>query len=376
MKRILYVEPTGEIGGSGISLLSLLQHMDRYASVVVVPREGALATRLRQIQIPVHLLPMPQGDRRSPVPWGWSVLRLAILCRYLRVNLVHGNHEFANRYASITARLAGIPQICHVRNIQTADSFRHYWLRLAPILVANSKATQQSYLKQMPTGQQSLVIYNGVDLSQFDGRRTRREKLGFGHDQFVIAQVGRLVPDKGMHIFVRAMASLTVHHSNVYALIVGDTSVDGDDFYVAETKQLISQLQLTDRFVFTGYVSDIHNVYSAIDLLVQPSTHEGFGRTVLEAMAMRVPVISTNVGGPREIIEDGVSGLLIPPNDSDALAEAIDHVIKDRSLAIRLAHNGRSRAQEHFSLDRQVAQIQTLYDEIVTQESLSGNSGV
>ena len=252
-----------------------------------------------------------------------------------------------------------------MRNIQTPDSFRHWWLARAPVLVANSKATEQSYLDRIGAAQRSVVIYNGVDLSWFDGERSGREKLGLRTDAFVIAQVGRIVRGKGVHIFVKALASVAARHPNVRGVIVGDASVNEDPAYVSEIEELVSGLGLAQGILFTGHVNDVRCVYAGTDLLVQPSASEGFGRTLIEAMAMRVPVIATNVGGPCEIVEDGVSGLLVPPNDPEALATAIERVIKDGSLATRLADSGRNRVQARFCLDRQVAETQALYDQVL-----------
>lgn len=375
MRRVLYVEPTGEIGGAEVSLLSLLQHLSHHIPLVVVPKQGRLAARLREMRVQAYVLPMPEGSRRNPLPWAWSVLCLARLCRRWHVNLVHANHEFANRHAWLAARIAGVPQICHVRNIQTTASFRGCWLALAPVLIANSKATERSYIAQIRTSQRSRVIYNGVDLSVLDGGRTKKETFGFGKDQFVIAQVGRLAPEKGVHIFVEAMASVATRYPHARAIVVGDAAVYGSESYANEVKRSVSRLGLTEKVVFTGFVDDIRSVYGAIDLLVQPSTCEPFGRTLVEAMAMKVPVIATNCGGAVEVVEDGVTGLLVPPGEASSLAEVIVKIIENREFGIRLGLRGRKRAEEVFSIEKHVARIEDTYAEVLSANWRGTNWG-
>lgn len=363
--HILYVETTGEIGGAEVSLLNLLKHIDQYQPIVVAPKKGPLVAKLQNMKIPVYILPMPQASRRNSIPWVWSVLRLARLCRRLGVSLVHANHEFANRHAWAAAQLARVPYICHVRNLQTEYSFRDYWLGLPKMLIANSETTAQSFARQLRKSQRSLVIYNGVDLYHFNGRRVSDETMSFSPIKFVIAQVGRLVPEKGVHIFIRAIAIVAARYPFVKAVVAGDAAVDGNKVYALKLKQVVSQLGLECNLTFLGYVDDIRKLYGVVDLIVQSSAVEPFGRTLIEAMAMRVPVIATDVGGPKEIIENGVSGLLIPPNDPQALAKAIERVIEDKSLAVKLAENGRTRVEAHFPLERHVRQVQDLYDHML-----------
>ena len=366
-KNILFVETTGEVGGAEISLLNLLRYIDRYKAFVVIPKKGPLLTRLMSMKIPVYILPLPQGSRANSIPWAWSVFKLAILCRRLRINLVHSNHEFANRHVSISARLSGIKQICHVRNIQTIHSFRHYWLGLAPLLVANSKATERSYHKYMKAGQRSFVVYNGVDLSIFDGIRRSKINYGFSEDSFVVAQIGRVVRDKGFHLFLEAFLKVAPIRPEVIGVIVGDTSVDGETEYYRQLKKMINEHNLQERFLFLKHVQNIPDFLGSIDLLVHPSRSEGFGRILCESMAMRTPVIATDVDAIPEIVENGISGLLIPWGDAMALANAIVQVIENPQLYGKLAKNARLRMEEHFSQERQVMQIQELYDQLLIQ---------
>jgi glycosyltransferase involved in cell wall biosynthesis len=365
LPRILYIEPTGEIGGSGVSLLTLAVKLDRYSPYVVVPRFGNLVVKLRQMRIPVYLLPLPKGSRLNPTFWAFAVLKLFLLCKKLNIKLVHVNHEFANRHGWAAAQLANLPYICHVRNINTKGSFRHHWLSLASVLIANSNATANSYSSWLKKGQHSLVIYNGVDLCYFDGQKRSKDLFRFSPKDFVITQIGRIVRDKGVHIFIEAIASLIARFPFIRGLVVGNSSDERNDTYISELKKLVNYFGLENKVLFFNFLDNIRDIYGISDLIVQPSLIEPFGRVLAEAMAMRIPVIATNVGGQNEIVKDGISGLLIPPNNQKALAHAIELIIENKTFAMKLGENGRFMIEQRFSQQQHVSQIQKVYDKLI-----------
>ena len=367
--RILYTSATAGIGGAEVSLLGLLEHLDKnvFEPWVVVPAEGTLAQRLRAIGIRVIVSPLHKGSKKNPIPFLKSVGYLAWLIRKNNIDLVHANHEFTNRYAVLASRLARVPQICHVRNIQTPTWVKSYWLRWPPFLIANSQATARSYEPYLRPSQKSFVVYNGVDLTRFNGSRHSRERFGIPEDAYVIVQVGRITPEKGLHLFVEALSQIASVHSNIYGLIVGDTKVYGDAGYLQTLQEHVRQLELNNKINFTGYVGDIESVYGVADLLVQPSTAEPFGRTLIEAMAMSLPVVATRAGGAVEVVEDRATGLLVPPNDVSELAQAILGLMENRALAGQMGQAGRERAERLFAIQTHARHIQEIYQAILSR---------
>ena len=370
--KILYVDHTPSIGGAEVSLLGLLEHLDRskFEPLVALPGQGLLADHLLKIGVPVVFLPLNDGDRRHPWLLLNSVWQLVKLIKQEKIALTHANIERCNRPVTLAARLAGVPQICHMRNIQTKESFRHFFVALSPFLITNSHATEDSYARYMRPSQTSCVIYNGVDLRRFSTPSSRmRSEWGIGPEAYVIAQVGRIVPEKGIHLFIGAFSEIANRFPNVRGVIVGDISVDGNQAYHQRLRRQVAELGLNQRILFTGHLDDMPRVYGAIDLLVQPSIAEPFGRTLIEAMAMQVPVISTKAGGAVEVVENGKTGLLVPPQDVEALAKAILRIMENRDWARQLGQTGRKRVEEEFTIEEHARRVQQVYSRILSATS-------
>ena len=146
------------------------------------------------------------------------------------------------------------------------------------------------------------------------------------------------------------------------ALIVGDnTIIDDSGWFLDELKQLVKELGLVDKVIFTGFVDDMVNLYRCLDMVVLPSKSEGFGRTIAEAMAMTKPIIATKVGGIPEIVVEGKTGLLVPSGDSKALAAAILKVVENPELAIKFSINGPKRIAKLFTIENNVNKTEQVY---------------
>lgn len=371
--NVLYAHPTAEIGGAGLSLLNLIEKMDRnkFKPLVVLPKEGDLSRRVGSLAVPVIISSLNDGSKRQPWPFIKSVWELSRFILRKRIDLVHANFERCNRPVSVAARLTGRPQICHVRNIQNKGSVRHFFLGLSPYLIANSKATESSYRKYVRLRQETFVIYNGIDLSWFRPQEKQGNFYGIENDVYIIAQVSRIVPEKGVHTFVEALAKvISKSNGSVFGLIVGDTSTKDNKnilnkAYLHDLKDRISALALNKRVIFTGFVEDMRSIYSRINLLVQPSESESFGRTLIEAMAMNVPVITTRVGGAVEVVEDNKTGFLVPSGDEDSLVRAIFRIMDNPEMGKRITSEARRTVEKRFSIEKYIRGIERVYQRIL-----------
>lgn len=364
--RILSVACTAQVSGAQVSLLGLLEHLDTtlFEPLVAVPGEGPLTEKLRSIDVNATVLRLGKASKRNPIPFFTSIWTLAWLMRLERIDIVHVNHEFANRHTVLASRLAGVPNICHVRNIQTRKSVRDLWLGKSPFLIANSHATARSYEPHLRATQKSSVVYNGVDLARFDGTRCAKSRFGVPDDAYLIAQIGRIAPEKGLHHFVESLRRIARIRPNVHALIAGSAAVRGSPEYLCRLQRQVEHYGIASKVKFLGHVDHIQAVYGASDLVVQPSMAEPFGRTIVEAMAMRVPVIATRAGGAPELVEDTVTGVLVEPNDVDGLTQAIQSLMEDRPFAKRMGQAGRERVKLLFTADRHARCVEAVYQDI------------
>jgi glycosyltransferase involved in cell wall biosynthesis len=177
--------------------------------------------------------------------------------------------------------------------------------------------------------------------------------------------VAHLVPWKEHGLFIEAAATVAPEYPSVRFAVVGDDRFGDHPAYRTELEQRAEALGLRNRLFFAGYRRDMDAVMRDLDLLVHPASREPFGRVLLEAMRAGKPVVAADGGGPRDIIENGVSGVLVPPGDPGALARAVGGLIRDRAQASRLAAAGRARARQAFDIRQTVSRTESLYREVL-----------
>lgn len=210
------------------------------------------------------------------------------------------------------------------------------------------------------------VIYNGIDTDEFNLLREDevlrfRRELGISDDKKIIGSVGSLHPRKGHIYFLKAAKLVCQKRSDVVFLLVGEGYLE---------RQLVNMrgnLGLEDKFFFLGYRNDTAKIMLALDIYVHPSVEEGFGISIIEAMALGKPVIATNVGGIPEIIQDRNSGLLVSSKDHVALSNAIEYLLDRPELCGIIGNNAKIVVREKFDLKSMVRDYEKLYDDILKQ---------
>lgn len=376
-RTICYVQGSSEVGGSDVCLLRLVHALDKrlYQPLVVLPGDGPLIDSLRAAGARVVLLPMMQlravrslsYQVRYAVRFWPTVLRLARLIRRERVQLVHSNSLYIS-YGAWAAMLAGVPHVWHIREIpslppQVMRAVGSLVVGLSSCVIAMSTAVAEALGQRDPKVQ---VIADGIDVATFRavGLTRIREELGIDARAPLVGFVGRLDPWKGAHVFVRA-AERVARESPDTRFVVCGGALAGHSEYAAGLKALASRLGLDGRLIFTDWrypPERIPEVMAALDVLVHTSVEpEPFGLVLIEAMASCKPVIASRAGGPIEIVEDGVTGILVPPGRHRRLARAILSVIRDPAMAQRLGQAGRARAEQRFRLSNQVRIVESAY---------------
>ncbi|MBI4458504.1 MAG: glycosyltransferase [Acidobacteria bacterium] len=195
-----------------------------------------------------------------------------------------------------------------------------------------------------------------------------RQELRLPPDAPLVAMLSRLNGLKGGEYFVRAAALLAWRFPQARFLIVGDVGC-GDSFYKAALERQVIRLGLGGRVLFTGFRLDIPRLLSEVSVSVLPSLSEGLSNVLLESMAAGVPVVASRVGGNPEVVQDGASGLLVPPSDAEALAGAIRTLLEDPELARRYGQAGKERIAQHFTLTRMVRETEEHYLQLLERSA-------
>ena len=230
--------------------------------------------------------------------------------------------------------------------------------RFTKRIVAVSEATAR-FLKDergVPEDRIQVIPY-GVDLTKYTTEKSTRmrKELGFSPKETIVGVVARLEPQKGHVYLIEAAQKIIDMFPRVKFVFIGKGGLR------EELEEKIRKAGLSEHFVFLGFREDVSMVLRAVDIFALPSLFEGLPNVVLEAMAAGKPVVASAVDGSVEAVVEGETGFLSPPKDTDALAQALLRLLKDPDLARQMGLNGRKRVENHFALEQQVRQFETLF---------------
>ena len=377
---VLYLNPTAKMSGAEFSLCSLMERIDEvgFNPLLLLPETGQFADKARQMNIETLILPSlikyGEGHRFHKLPKiASAIFQLKKIIRDKKVRILHSNTPRVAIIGGTAARMAGILSVVHVRDIYLSPFSHPLKARLlnflSDVIVTVSSATRDSIIATSPVPKDKVrVVYNGVDVGSLEHKSFRdiRKEFAIRKDCPLIGCFGILDPAKGQEVLIRAAALIKESLSSLRVLIVGDTLLEKQRYYKDELKNLATKLDLSDRIIFTGFRNDVFDIMMALDLLVHPAIYpEPFPRTLLEASALERAIVATRTGGIPELLEDGISSLLVPPSDPEALAGAVLSLLKDKSKARKLAANAKKRVEDNFSLDRHVKGITRIYKELL-----------
>jgi glycosyltransferase involved in cell wall biosynthesis len=303
-------------------------------------------------------------------------LRFAQDLRARGIQIVHTYNFYPNVFAIPAARLARAPVI--VASIRDMGVYltplqihvQRIVCRLADRVVVNADAVRGWLADQGYDARKVEVIKNGVDLTRFTrarGRSALRQELGLPAHSPLVAVISRISPSKGLEYFLQAATIVAAERPDVRFLIVGEAE-PRDQEYRKGLVAYAQRLGLARRAIFTGLRHDVPEVLSEVALSVLPSLSEGLSNVLLESMATGIPVVATRVGGNPEAVEDGLTGILVPPRDTGALATVMQRILGDRELAARFGTAGRQRVAERFSIDVVIRQTQRLYERLLEEK--------
>ena len=357
--RILQLLATGGSGGAQESYTGLLLRLgrSRYEVRALSLSAGSAVQRLRGLGVEVDILDEPDDQRAVP--------QLAEWLRRNEIDLVHAHMYRAEVVGARAAIAAGTPVIVatvHSSRVRS-DEDRALLASLTPAidrLIVPSESIARKVAAEGRAAARFAVIPNGVDLSRFASPvppcRLRSE-FDIPADAPLLGVVARLEPEKGHRHLIAAMPAVLRAAPGAWLAVVGEGSE-------AETLRAeATSLGVAERVVFTGRRDDVTAITADLTIALLPSLREAQGISILEAMALRRPVVAAAVGGIPEVITDGVDGLLVPPADPAALAEAVTRLIRDPALRERIAEAGYRTVAERFSIEAQVRRTEAVYDE-------------
>ncbi|MCC7368459.1 MAG: glycosyltransferase [Chloroflexi bacterium] len=385
--RVLRAITRLNIGGPAIHTILLTRGLqnDRFASVLVTglegPREGSMRDLAAKHGVQPHYL-NELGREVSPLNDLKALLAMYRLIRRNRPHIVHTHMAKAGTAGRLAAKLARAPIIVHTFHGHT---FHSYWgpvksavfLQIERSLGAMTdriiaitdaqKADIAKYgvapLSRITTIPLGLEIEEMLDAERHTGNL--RRDLGIAADRKLVGIVARLVPIKAHEVFLEAAVAIRAAQPNTTFLIIGDGERR------AELESMAQRLGVSDVTRFVGWRADMRDVYADLDVVTLCSNNEGSPVALIEALAAARPVVSTRVGGVPNVVHDGENGLLVPPRDAAAFADAVVALLRDPARGALLGQAGRAEVYPKHSSGRLVQDIERLYLELAREKGLA-----
>jgi len=381
-RRILFVDQSGELGGGELSLLDLVAPWKRNSEVVLFA-DGPFRHRLEERGVRVSVEPISPrirnltrndgllaslGSVRSVYRLAWRIAR-----RARRYDLLYANSQKALVVAALAGRLANRPVVWHLRDVLSAEHLSTAHRRTAIILanlfvqrvLCNSQATYDAFVKCGGRSDRAIIVYNGIDpvpFSRTNAVSAVRTDFKIPVNAPLVGVFSRLATWKGQDVLIRALGSLPDTH----ALVVGKALFVSDAAYETTLRRLAIENDVSDRVHFLGFRNDVPDLMRAVDVVCHTSTAaEPFGRVIVEGMLASRPVVATAAGGALEIVDDGVTGRLVPPGDVDALVANLIDLFEAPETARIMGMNGRAKALRHFSLEAVIRAVDAVFTRLL-----------
>lgn len=363
--NILILHSTSDLYGASRILLFTVQNLidHGHKAVVVLSEEGPLSARLREAGAEVSIIRLGVLRRKYMSPKGMfnrlKVMTAAAgplrrLIKEHQITVVYTNTTSV-LIGAVLARVLGIRHIWHVHEIITSPKpflrFTGFMVnRLSSKVIVVSDAVKQHWQKLI-SARKLVRIHNGIDAGRFQSRESLRHELALPEGSVVLGTIGRIHPWKGQDYFLKIAGELNRKFDNLYFVLAGDV-YPGNEYLYEKLNTIIGEQGLEGRVFNVGYREDITPVLNALDIFVLPSIlPDPLPTVVLEAMAAGKPVVATDLGGAREMVDNGTTGILVPLDYAAGAAQRMHDLVSDSDLRRQMGEKGMQRVKEHFSLE-------------------------
>jgi len=406
-KKILYVESNtdGTVGGSHFSLLFLIEGLNKeiyepivafYQKNYLIPRyeragckvikmnkTGALnilekypiLKKVKMHTLHYRVIVKPLIAIQKAINYLNTFIIPSAKCwRILTtegIELVHLNNTISRPQEWILASIfAKTKVIAHERGINVMFPTQSiFWSRYLRAIICISDAVKSNLIRKGINDIKLFRIYNGLDPEKFKVNRSREDvfaEFGISNGVPVIGIIGNIKRWKGQETVLYALKIVKEFMPHIRCMIIGDVA-ESDRYYLRKLEDIVKIENIEENIIFTGPRKDIPDLLNCMSLLIHASIEpEPFGRTLLEGMALRKPIISTNIGAPREIIIDGETGILVTPGKPEEIAWAIKRILSDNRLAEKMGEAGYKRLVKEFNIRKNVVSTESIYSVVLS----------
>lgn len=389
MLKILFISHSSAMVGAERSLLLLLKNIDRdcFDPIVILPASGSLKGEIEYLNIKTYEVKSPwwvSGGKRNVIwtilRFGYNIIQEVIALNRLykiikreKIDVIYTN-TIVNFSGAIISCIAQKPHIWHIREIIPENPGLHFFLpdrwlfnfilRFSNKVIANSIATAEQLQNGKSDGK-IRIVYNAVDIKKFKNHHHFPSINGVKSTDWLVAVIG-LQKRKAIDDAIRAIKIVGKRIENIKILIIGE----GGKEYKNYLKTLIFKLNISNKVIFTGYRNDIPDILLYCKVLLVPSWNEPFGRVVIEAMAACIPVIGSNSGGIKEIIQNNLTGYLVSPKSPIEIAEKMIYLFCHTNISKKMGSTGRKLVKEKFNVNNYTRNIEKVIQEVIIQRNI------
>jgi glycosyltransferase involved in cell wall biosynthesis len=380
--RILIVSHSGGLYGAERSLLALIEGLDkdRFEIEVAIPEPGPMETRLKSMDISWGYLPtcpIIMGEFRLirsliQLPKQlYNVIKAFVYIKKRNINLVHCN-SIVTIESAFAAKFLKIPTVIHCRELLKNCPYGFflgwkvayrliYYLSDKVICISNS--VKKEIREAIPNDKKTVKIYNTFELPHIsfkeDNQKTNQKH--FSVSRHIIGCIAGIHPRKGHFTLIKAFSIVKKSIPDSYLMLIGG----GKSRFVTKVKKLAAKYDILNSIEFIGKVQDPSPYYRMFSVLAVPSVAEAFGLVYAEAGMFELPAIGTSDGAAKEIIQDGLTGYVIPPEAPDMLAKSILKILKNPKLANDMGNRAKERIETLFPLKNYITGVEQVYDDLL-----------
>jgi len=376
--KVAYVTSLAGIGGGESSLINLIKGLDKkiFEKYVICPQYSSFTDAVEKYA-EVIIIPFghPIKNMNSNIFKIFSsALKFWNFLKKNNINIIHTNSFISTLFVGPISKLIKIPVIMTSHGDWDSSFIKNYfYYKFVKKILCVSKFVRDAYIeKKNPFKPPIDVVYLGVDINRFrSGLKTDylRREFGIYSKDSVVSIIGRFQKIKGHEFFLDAAEIVANMNKNVKFLIVGSNQFnvkEDENSFKKVVNRVKSSDLLKDRVIFTGFRRDIPEIINLSEVIVCSSISETFGMIIVEAMSCGKPVVSTYTGAPKEIIENGINGYLIPPENSQSIANKVISLLKDKSLRDRIGKEARKNIERNFSLSRYIKEVSDIYINLIS----------
>lgn len=371
MTRVLFVNLEGKIGGAERSLLLLIEHLRSHLAIsVACPSGSKLATTLKTMHVETHEVDGPVNRSTLSICGFMRLLKgcWCLISTILKVkpDIIHANSFYSAPPSILASVLTRKKLLIHARDIGNFGFFARVCEYFSTRIIAVSNSVKEALVKDGVNPGKIIIVHNGIDNRLLKARQGAAGSIRQNRDAFVFANVGQFVPWKNQMLFLKTASVVGNRCAEARFVLIGDDVFDRERAYRQTLLDYATNSNISDKIAFWGWHENMCEVWPEINCLVHTADREPFGRVIIEAMSYRIPVIAMNSGGPKEIIDDRRTGILVEAEDVEGLVHAMLTVVRDRQFANRLAEGGYEQTISRFTADKTASRIKEVYREFLS----------